>query len=315
MKVILSRKGFDSSYGNWPSPILDDNTMVSLPIPHDNGGYRYNEIYWNGNESYADLMNGLHIEIPDGLAHPDPDLNRSCHPHRHSDWRPAFGQDDGLIARPRRSRPQTHLRKNHVGPGDLFLFYGWFADYRERRGHSRPVGKHVIWGYLLVDRLVQITGENGQPYPTGHELEPWSDHPHLRYNPDDGIGNNTLYISSHDMSNLKKRNTSDSDKYKEPHKINAIANLPGAGIFNFNESSVTDYGLVLTREEQSNKSFWKLPKFFYPEQDNEENNPNRKTFTFHGLHPVMMCLVAYNIEIVFHFQPFLVRFLFKIYLF
>ena len=33
MKVILSRKGFDSCYGGHPSPILPDGRMISLPIP------------------------------------------------------------------------------------------------------------------------------------------------------------------------------------------------------------------------------------------------------------------------------------------
>ena len=33
MKVILSRKGFDSSNGGCPSPILPDGTLLSLPIP------------------------------------------------------------------------------------------------------------------------------------------------------------------------------------------------------------------------------------------------------------------------------------------
>ena len=33
MKVILSRKGFDSSNGGCPSPILSDGTLLSLPIP------------------------------------------------------------------------------------------------------------------------------------------------------------------------------------------------------------------------------------------------------------------------------------------
>jgi hypothetical protein len=30
MKVILSRKGFDSGYGGYPSPILPDGWMISL---------------------------------------------------------------------------------------------------------------------------------------------------------------------------------------------------------------------------------------------------------------------------------------------
>ena len=33
MKVILSRKGFDSVNGGIVSPILEDGTMISFPIP------------------------------------------------------------------------------------------------------------------------------------------------------------------------------------------------------------------------------------------------------------------------------------------
>ena len=37
MKVIISRKGFDSSAGKMASPILPDGRVISLPIPtsHD----------------------------------------------------------------------------------------------------------------------------------------------------------------------------------------------------------------------------------------------------------------------------------------
>jgi hypothetical protein len=38
MKVILSRKGFDSASGGMPSPILPDGTLISLPIPCDRPG-------------------------------------------------------------------------------------------------------------------------------------------------------------------------------------------------------------------------------------------------------------------------------------
>ena len=33
MKIILSRKGFDSSNGGIPSPIMPDGTLISMPIP------------------------------------------------------------------------------------------------------------------------------------------------------------------------------------------------------------------------------------------------------------------------------------------
>ena len=33
MKIILSRKGFDSANGGIVSPIMEDGTMLSFPIP------------------------------------------------------------------------------------------------------------------------------------------------------------------------------------------------------------------------------------------------------------------------------------------
>ncbi|HEX6606573.1 MAG TPA: hypothetical protein VF276_06620, partial [Chloroflexia bacterium] len=49
MKIILSRKGFDSSIGKVPSPIFPSGELRSLPIPdHDQpphaGGRSYKDI-------------------------------------------------------------------------------------------------------------------------------------------------------------------------------------------------------------------------------------------------------------------------------
>jgi hypothetical protein len=45
MKIILSRKGFDSQYGKIKSPILEDGTMLSLPIPQENDYSLYKYLY------------------------------------------------------------------------------------------------------------------------------------------------------------------------------------------------------------------------------------------------------------------------------
>lgn len=55
MKVILSRKGFDSQYGGMPSPILPDGTLLSLPIPSKEDTTKYTDLTWNG-KSYYELM-------------------------------------------------------------------------------------------------------------------------------------------------------------------------------------------------------------------------------------------------------------------
>jgi hypothetical protein len=46
MRIILSRKGFDSEFGKVSSPILPDNTLLSLPIPQVNDTLKFDEIYY-----------------------------------------------------------------------------------------------------------------------------------------------------------------------------------------------------------------------------------------------------------------------------
>jgi hypothetical protein len=48
MKVILSRKGFDSEYGGIPSPIMPDGTLLSLPIPYEQDIIKYTDLTFQG---------------------------------------------------------------------------------------------------------------------------------------------------------------------------------------------------------------------------------------------------------------------------
>ena len=52
MKVILSRKGFDSGSGGYPSIILPNNEMITLPIPSRGDTYKYSEIYTKNGKNY-----------------------------------------------------------------------------------------------------------------------------------------------------------------------------------------------------------------------------------------------------------------------
>ena len=52
MKIILSRKGFDSQYGGHPSPILPDGTLLSIPIPSKDEIYKFSELYHKGKSFY-----------------------------------------------------------------------------------------------------------------------------------------------------------------------------------------------------------------------------------------------------------------------
>ena len=90
MKVILSRKGFDSANGGQASPILPDGTMLSLPIPsHDD--IPFSEIQWHGT-SFLDIIRQLNkntLITSASRCHLDPDLRKEVRPRRPG-WMPPF---------------------------------------------------------------------------------------------------------------------------------------------------------------------------------------------------------------------------------
>ena len=159
MRVIFSRKGFDSSSGGKPSPIVD-GCPISLPIPATR----------NSRTTYGDLGLGDLVRTvtkgkygPDSLCHADPYF---------ADGQCAFGQTGAA---------QGHLAKHGVGRGDIFLFFGLFTDGHTAERH------HRIFGYMVVDEVTEL-GPN--PDPTQAPLFA-PNHPHF-------IGirdrNNTLYV-------------------------------------------------------------------------------------------------------------------------
>lgn len=176
MRIVLSRKGFDSQYGRIPSPILPDGTLLSLPIPTSESGRRFTDLT-HDDRKYSDLIVDLggDATMASGCCHLDPDLRGGNAP----DWVPAFGQTGAA---------QTHLANQGVGVGDLFLFFGRFrqtesgTDGRLRYVRDAPA-QHIVFGYLQVGEVVQ--GDHVRGYP-------W--HPHAE-NPEP-LPNNTLYLAS-----------------------------------------------------------------------------------------------------------------------
>lgn len=180
VKIVLSRKGFDSQYGRIPSPILPDGTLLSLPIPTSESGRRFSDLTHQG-WRYSDLITTLGGDpaLADGCCHLDPDLR----PTEAPGWVPAFGQTGAA---------QTHLANQGVGVGDLFLFFGRFRqteygpDRRLRYVRTASL-QHIVFGYLQIDSIVR--GEQVRDYP-------W--HPHAE-NPLP-LPNNTLYLAGEQLS-------------------------------------------------------------------------------------------------------------------
>jgi hypothetical protein len=180
MKLILSRKGFDSTSGGCPSPIFPDGSMVSLPIPDARSPVRYRDLTWNG-RNLGDVVERLtrgKVRRSDG-AHLDPDLRPESLP-RERGWRPALGQC---------AAAQGHLRNQSVGVGDLFVFWGLFRPVDESLRWSGPPA-HVVWGWLKIAEVARVDD--------GVRLEParwrWAAlHPHLAFDVD---ATNTLYLAA-----------------------------------------------------------------------------------------------------------------------
>jgi len=158
MRLIFSRKGFDSANGGVPSPILPDGRLCPLPIPDERSPFRYEDLTIAG-QSMEKLLADLR---PKGLepiefAHLDPDLDRGSMA-RPIGWRPMFGQAGAAC---------SHLRNQGVGVGDLFLFFGWFREVALVDGRYQFVPNspdlHVIYGWLQVGMVYGVDESQSAP--------------------------------------------------------------------------------------------------------------------------------------------------------
>lgn len=231
LKIIFSRKGFDSSAGGQPSPIFSDGRMVSLPIPDQMSPIRYTDIRWqeyNLGELVSQLTDGRIAS--DHPAHLDPDITYESL-ERRTEWRAIFGQTGSA---------QGHLERQDIRSGDLFLFFGLFRAAVESSGIPRQDTRsprcHVIWGWLQIEEILKVDQCDRSHYS-------WAKyHPHFHRKPDP---KNTLYVgrSSLSLPGLISRE------------------FPGAGVF----SHFTER-LMLTAPDVNTPSTWKLPPWFCPKE-------------------------------------------------
>lgn len=191
MKIILSRKGFDSENGGIASPILPDGTLLSLPIPYnENSGVTYSDIKY-GEKTYLEIINELNEKsakkLETAYCHVDPDI----YPKENINWKPAFGQCNAS---------ESHLRNQGVSKGDIFLFYGWFrrTEYDKdgklryvKRDTTKPetLDVHAIFGYLQI----------GDKIEEPSKISEYSFHPHSKAH-FTTLKRNALYIPSEHLS-------------------------------------------------------------------------------------------------------------------
>lgn len=234
MKLVISRKGFDSSNGGMPSPIYPDDKICSLPIPATQSPAKVGDLRFSGydianvisNLSKGKIVSTQHVHL-------DPDVDYQLLADRSEGWKGAFGQVGAA---------QKHLSNAEVGRGDIFIYFGWFREVEQHnqvwRFKPNSPDLHVIYGWLLVDAVMSVFGKEKEIL----SKHPWlSRHPHMS-----GINDsqNTIYVGAKNM----------------PSTIGS--SKPGYGVFRKLNSAQ-----ILTDTVQGKRSVWKLPVCFYPKDD------------------------------------------------
>ncbi len=203
--------------------------MIAMPIPYEPSPVTYKELRWRGRE-LGDVVETITKgkALRSAGAHLDPDMRAEMRP-RLPGWKPSLGQH---------KMAQGHLRKNGVGAGDLFLFWGLFRRFDEQTGWAGE-RHHVIWGWLQIGDVVSVDA-TVRPALARGEWRWAADHPHVALQPDPS---NTLYVASRKLSLAG----------------NAIRSLASAGTFDFEAPE-----RVLTAADGKSPLNWSLPLWFLP---------------------------------------------------
>lgn len=247
VKLVLSRKGFDSGSGGCLSP-YDHETgkYIWFPIPEKIESYtndiKYQDIIVK--PAYIDDLNGANLNelfknykktdriklrkneyssIDDEqlFAHFDPMLGLP--PWMDRNVKSIVGKGFGQY------NAAPHLEKHNVNTGSIFLFFGGFQSVRNRK-----ISGHYVFGWLKVGRRIE-TYEECKKIIEEFNLQ-W--HPH---------------ITEAAFNRNKKNYIFLPDEW-----LFEDLGIPGCGYF----SRLND-SLLLSNSKEANKATWKLPSFFY----------------------------------------------------
>ena len=198
-------------------------------------------------------------------VHLDPDLS-SFHAYRYRKEREAWQHWRGMLGQA--GIAQSHLNKQGVGSGDVFLFFGLYPQVEETAHGSRLVrgapDLHILWGWLQVERKYRVAdiGPNDLPWARHH--------PHLssKYRDD----RNAVYAAA------AKLELGGDDDGRE---------IAGWGVF-----PRFDQRLVLTDPHGAGVSNWRMPQWFYPDGNKPPvtYHPDRKRWRHDADHAYLQSL-------------------------
>jgi hypothetical protein len=231
MKIVLSRKGSDSSWGGGPSMRLGSE-LISFPIPEpcaketrctDMSHLRYRDL--PERNDIGAFHQYLPKVRPDMCVHLDPDIR----PELRGTNRAAPGALGQSMS------AGKHLRNHELGPNDLFLFFGWFRDFAldATEGYTaKGPDQHAIWGWLQIDSVVNLEDESQKR----RVLKEFSHHPHV----------------------CRKTTNSSATLYVARKQLSFNPALSGSGVFPWSQ----DLCLTECSGNEVTRTHWCVPSFF-----------------------------------------------------
>ncbi len=246
MKIILSRKGLDSSFKDLSNLLLNQKDLIVLPILEQDGISSYKDLQIKCIDKILNNPNYSKALSPSTLCHADPNLTNLFND---KNFVGSLGQVD--IA-------QKHLENQSVGIGDLFIFFGVFTmgyeENNEIKIDNMLYRKHIMYGYLQVGDIIypnQITKQQRLDYESKY---PWLiNNPHW---------NTTLCKSKNNCIYVARNYSTFSNKIK------------GWGVFKYNKK------LVLTKDNEIRPSVWNLPKALVGCEMSYHTKDNYKSYGF-----------------------------------
>lgn len=251
MKIIFSRKGFDSTAGGFASPIFPDGTLFSIPIPssEDNNYYSELSFQYDGDsiQSILNEITGGRIKNNRQLSCDFSKKQQRCH------YDPMLISHADRFVLGQAANAESHLQNQSVGSDDIFVFYGWFRQVEKIEGcwQYSPIARDIqlIWSWMKIGDTVDVRTQAQREkakiiYPFLHL------HPHVADSPDAPNPNaNRVYISKEGglLPYLSSRCLTDCIDYqgRSTWRLPACFNQPKAFTF-LNNFVLNDDNVIIS---------------------------------------------------------------------
>ena len=251
MKVILSRKGADSSYNM--CSFIENNNFIMVPIP-ESKEFCAEAKNFNNVIQYKDLAfikgNAI-LKNKERYCHLDPDLINGV-----------LGQCGAA---------QTHLKNQNIDVGDIFVFFGLYKD--------KNILKHIIFGYLQIEKIIKLPPNEKEDIIIITKEK--AENVKVEYFEEYCKNNNMAFVLKHPHYNFKWYNGQHYNKnntiYLAADKLSFDKNKRGFGVFEYSDKLVLTANF-LDGMKNNKATFWDKNKIPQVQEISYNKNSRKENY-------------------------------------